>query len=434
MSKTELWKSWVGREVDWKFPLRDWLGGSDHSAVFASELPGGSRKVAIKLIDIEGVDADRTLEHLRAAAKLSHPHVMKIFQAGKAHLDGVPFVYCVMEYADEDLSQILPQRPLTPAEVSDLLPPLLDGVSYLHANGFVHGRIKPSNVLAVGEQLKMSPDEVTPISTKDVPRSRRDVYDAPERTAGEKSLASDVWSVGATIVAALTQNAPAETSSGVNLPGSIPEPYRSIARECLQADPKQRCSVADIRARLAPAQQPAPKTPEVLPVPPRSVNRKPVLAGTLVAIVVILVLLGFFLSRGKNAPAQNSDVTQQPATQTALPSSPTREPVAAPKNSVSEGEVVRQVLPDVPASAKNTITGTIKVTVRVEVDASGKVTGARFKSAGSSRYFAEKSLEAARRWQFSPPLVNGQPAASIWLVHFRLRRNSFQASAERVKR
>src|SRR5579863_5195045 len=373
MSKTESWKTWVGREVDSKFPLREWVGGSDHSAVFLSELPArGSRKVAIKLIDIEGADANRFLTQLRAEAKLSHPHLMQIFEAGKGDLDGTPFVYSLMEYADEDLSQILPQRALSPDEVSDLLPPVLEALSYLHSHGFVRGRVKPSNLFAVGEQLKLSSDQITPIGEQNSVGKRRDVYDAPERAGGEISPAGDVWSVGATLVAAMTQKAPAEKSSGnITLPDAIPEPYRGIARECLQFDPKQRCSLSEIRARLLPVGRSVPHQPELPPIPPRSVNRKPSLAGILVAIVAILVLLGFFLSRGKNASTQNSDVTAKPAAQATLPTSPAREPVEAPKRTASDGEVVHQVIPDVPQSARNTITGTIKESIRVEVDSAG---------------------------------------------------------------
>ena len=49
MNNTEAWKTWEGRTVDGKFPLRRWLGGSDHSAVFLTDL-GGSQKAVIKLI------------------------------------------------------------------------------------------------------------------------------------------------------------------------------------------------------------------------------------------------------------------------------------------------------------------------------------------------------------------------------------------------
>jgi TonB family protein len=102
--------------------------------------------------------------------------------------------------------------------------------------------------------------------------------------------------------------------------------------------------------------------------------------------------------------------------------------------SSSGGEVTRQVMPDVPKSAQNTISGTIKVTVRVDVDTSGKVISAKFKTRGSSSYFAERALRAAERWEFSPPLVDGQPTASAWLVQFRFKRSSIQASSQRIKR
>src|ERR1035438_1129407 len=163
MSKVESWKAWEGRVVDGRFPLRQWLGGSDHSAVFLTDLRGpASQKAAIKLIETDAGGADRELSRLRSATKLSHPHLIRIFEAGRSPMDGAPVVYVVMELAEEDLSQILPLRPLAPAEVSDLLPPLLDALSYLHEKGFVHSRIKPSNVLAVGDQLKLSTDQVVP--------------------------------------------------------------------------------------------------------------------------------------------------------------------------------------------------------------------------------------------------------------------------------
>ncbi len=89
-------------------------------------------------------------------------------------------------------------------------------------------------------------------------------------------------------------------------------------------------------------------------------------------------------------------------------------------------------MPDIPQSARNTIRGTIKIAVQVQVDASGKVTSAKFKSAGPSRYFADRTIKAAEQWQFSPPLADGQPTASTWLIQFHLRRNGVQASPQRV--
>src|SRR5579862_7832052 len=278
MSNPGLWKTWQGRTVDGKFPLRQWLGGSEHSAVFLTERPGQpSAKAAIKLIAPNDAEADRQLARWRAASQLSHPHLMRIYESGRCRLDSTSLLYVVMEFAEEDLSQILPQRPLSPAEVTDLPPPVLDALSYLHA------RIKPSNVLASGDQLKLSADQIVATAeTNSAPR-RRDAYDAPETAAGIISPASDVWSVGATLVAALTQTVSFAEQQSLNDPDpptAVPEPFRGIARECLHLDPKRRCSIAQIQARLQPAARsvPAPSPQALSPQPRSSLKRGPIAA------------------------------------------------------------------------------------------------------------------------------------------------------------
>jgi len=455
MSGAEVWKTWEGRVVDGKFTLRQLLGVSEHSAVFLTERPGEpARKVALKLIPADAGDADRQLVRWRAAAQLSHPHLIRIYETGRC---GLTLLYIVMEYAEEDLSQILPHRALAPAEVSDLLPPLLDALSYVQGKGFVHGRIKPSNVLAVGDLVKLSADEITSVAEPSTRRKRRDVYDAPETASGIVSPAGDLWSVGATLVEVLTQKAPVDESQGDPVvPTQIPEPFRGIARECLRVDPKRRCTIAEIKARMLPAGRSVPAEPEEVPASPRASKRVPVIA----ALLVVAFAVGFvvFHSRGKSGtvtdavPDQSArQVTPQPAPATTPASTPvaTATPSAAApaptpavsqavvpptKKAPSNGEVVRRVLPEIPQSAKNTITGTIKIGVRVDVDSSGKVTEAKLVSPGPSKYFANLVLRAAQQWEFSPPQVDGQSAASAWVLKFRLRKSSLQVEPQRVKR
>ncbi len=442
MSKPETWKTWEGRVVDGKFPIRRQLGSSGHSAVFLTELPGTAQKAAIKLIVTDAAEIDRQLARLRATAKLSHPHLLRVFESGRCRLDSSPFVYVVTEYAEEDLSEILPQRPLAPSEVSDLLPPLLDALSYLHGKGYVHGRVKPSNVLAVGDQLKLSADSIMAIAEPSSARRRRDVYDAPETAAGIVSPAGDVWSVGVTLVAAIMQNVTLAEQADPGkpaLPDSIPEPYRGIARECMHLDPKRRCSLAEIRARLQPAGRSVPAALEPVKAPQRSTkSRKPIYALVLACIAAVLLAFSLFRSRGKNSSEQATETPQQAASQ-AAPVAPAAAPApeAAPpaKTATSaEGAVLHQVMPELSQSAKNTISGTIRIGVLVDVDSSGKVKAARFKSAGPSRYFAGKTLAAAQQWQFSPPQSNGEPTASTWLLQFRLRRSGVEASSQRISR
>jgi TonB family protein len=89
-----------------------------------------------------------------------------------------------------------------------------------------------------------------------------------------------------------------------------------------------------------------------------------------------------------------------------------------------QGEVVQQVLPDVSRSALRTIHGKFKVGVVVAVDSSGNVTLAKFGSRGPSKYFADRALQAARKWTFRPPQVDGQNVPSEWALKFEFGRTA----------
>lgn len=458
MNSAVAWRTLEGNTIDGKFPLRQWLGGTDLSAVFLTErlLLGvtGAQRAAIKLIPATGDPADQ-LARWAAAAQLSHPHLIRIFDSGRCQIDGERYLYVVTEFADEDLSQILPQRPLTPGEASDMLPPLLDALSYLHAKGYVHGHVRPTNVLAVGDQLKLTSDQLVRISANASEQRRRDIFDAPETAAGIFSPESDVWSVGATLAVALTQGTglPDGGPQGdPKLPASIPEPFRGIARECLHLDPKRRSSISEILARLQPAGRSVPAEQEVRgAVLPRRPSRAPVTVAILV-IALVVGLIAFF-SRGKKAQPPEFQQTPQPApaatpaaakpapsvTSNAPPTITAPPATQAPpkrsaKHTATGGAVLHQVLPEVPQSARNTITGKIRVVVRVDVDGSGKVTAAKLTSPGPSKYFARLALNAAQRWEFSPAEVAGQPLPSAWQIRFRIGRRNTEVSSEKISR
>jgi TonB family protein len=293
-------------------------------------------------------------------------------------------------------------------------------------------------VLASADQLKLSADQILPTAESNSEFRRRDAYDAPETAAGINSPAGDVWSVGVTLVAALTQNVAFvddASPTGRDVPGTVPEPYRGIARECLHLDPKRRCSIAEIQARLQPAGRSVPVALPPPSAPASPVKRGPI-AAALLAVAVVVALVVFF-SRAKRGTAPAPTTTEQTAPQTPaqIPPAPkpnpaVPEPTRTPRRAVtSQGGVVRQVIPDVSKNSRNTIRGTIKVTVRVEVDPSGKVTTAKLKTPGPSRYFAGLALKAAQRWEFAP-----QPTAGTWLIQFHFKRSGTQASAEPVTR
>jgi len=250
------WKQFEGQIVDDEFPLEQLLASSEHSAVFLTQYGDSQpQKAAIKLIQAEPATAELLLSRWRLAAQLSHPNLLRLLDFGRGCLEDASFLYVVMEFAEEDLSQILPQRALTPAETRDMLEPVLDVLVYLHGKGLIHGHLKPSNVLASSDQLKLSSDTLASIAEPRAPIPRPSPYNAPEAATSGLSTASDVWSLGMTLVEVLTQRAPVvlpEAKSDAAVPDALPQPFLDIARHALLHEPKRRWTTAEIAARLNP--------------------------------------------------------------------------------------------------------------------------------------------------------------------------------------
>jgi eukaryotic-like serine/threonine-protein kinase len=260
---SDVWKQWEGQLADNKFPLHHFLAATNHSAVFLTQLPDPQpRQAAIKFISADDPTGGQQLAVWNQVAKLSHPNLLRLFHWGRCRLEGMNLLYVVMECAEENLGQILPQRPLTPDETRDMLNPIVDVLAYLHSKFHVHSHIKPSNLLAVGDQLKLSSDTICPITQPREALREPDAYDAPEAAASPakpSTPSSDVWSLGVTLVQALTQAAPAlpfDVTAEPIVPNSLPQPFLDIARHALRRDPKDRWAAPQIAARLSGVAEP----------------------------------------------------------------------------------------------------------------------------------------------------------------------------------
>ncbi len=251
---TNSWKKWEGRTIDGKYVLGSYLGGSDAGAVFRTRIGNGENgaDAAIRLVGLDDRPAktESQLAQWNAASVLTHPSLIRILATGRDSLDGTQLVYAVEEFAEENLAQILPERALTPEEVRGMLAPVLAALDFVHGKGLVHGQIKPSNILAAGDQIKLSSDTVQ--SAGAIPRTTS-LYDAPEVQVEGLSPASDVWSLGMTLLEVLTQHRPVwdpARTSGPEIAAGVAEPFRGIAQCCLQLDPAKRCTLRQIGDRL----------------------------------------------------------------------------------------------------------------------------------------------------------------------------------------
>jgi serine/threonine protein kinase len=466
---SEVWSRWEGHVVNGEFHLQKYLGGSSESAVFLTEHRGPElHPAAIKLIPANEATKNAYLSRWSVAQKLSHPHLIRLLQQGCCRLGDLDLLFVVMEYAEENLAEIIPQRALTTVEVRELLKPALDALSYLHGRGLVHGHLKPANILATGDQLKLSSDGLLARGEAIEPAGRQSAYDPPEKASGKISPAGDVWSLGMTVAAALTQLPPAGNDSqpaDAKVPVDLPAPFFDIVRGCLRLDSQQRLTIAEIGARVdgkpssaqspAPVSQPTPPRPSLSnpqPQPPRrppaaqekAASRRSLVAPMLIAVLAITALFGGLGLLRRQPDAADSSSSARPRSKQPEPiSSPTRsETTSRDKPSPSLGrrqtaatlantsagnpaptlspapagiDVVFKVFPEVPQNARDTIQGTIRVGIKVQVDSFGNVVGSEVDSPGPSKYFARLATEAAQGWKFGP---SNRDAGRDFILHF----------------
>jgi TonB family protein len=421
------WNQWVGQIIDGKFRLGECRESSEFAAVFVCEsVQGSTAATLIKLLRCDAENAPEQAESWTIAAKLSHPNLIRVLAAGKTKLADTEFYYAVTERGEFELTQMLAERALTPAETEEMLHPTLDALEYLHAKGFVHGDLRPQNVMVISETLKLSTDALCQPGIREVQLPGSDAYRAPEQKAGEVSPAADVWSLGMTIAEALTRRVPSTLAiENHSFKQSMPRKFQDIVQHCLVRDAQRRWGTKDIRARLTgvkPAEgadeiemlrQVAQKVAPSTQAPTRRRNALPVL---FLLAVIAAGASAFFLMRNK--PTTQAT---QPAVKNESPA-----PASVPAQPAAQvpQKVLRQVLPKPSQSASDTITGTIRVRVKVNTDENGNVSNAVLDSAGPSRYFARLALESARQWEFTPG------RSSTWLLQFQFRQDGVKAIPE----
>jgi TonB family protein len=153
------------------------------------------------------------------------------------------------------------------------------------------------------------------------------------------------------------------------------------------------------------------KLPSREPTQPEAQRRlgRNTLLLILATVVVALIWLG--IHTFGSDPIVSSAVTESASARTAESSVPRTEdpspkPAAEPAETSpvkDEGiSVINEVVPEVPRSALQTIRGTIRVSVRVNVDKQGKVVGTAVDEHGPSRYFERLAVDAASKWSFTP--------------------------------
>ena len=216
----------TGRVVAGRYLLRQPIGRGAMGTVWRARDSVLARDVAVKEVRFRSpattgsarpedtrVLYERSLREARTAARLNHPAVVTVFDVIEA--DGCPWI--VMELVEaRSLEQVLAEDgPLPPEQSADLGSRLLSALHCAHQAGILHRDVKPSNVLlspdgrAVLTDFGIATLEGEPGLTQAGMVMGTPGFTAPERVRGEPATpASDLWSLGATLFAAVEGHGP----------------------------------------------------------------------------------------------------------------------------------------------------------------------------------------------------------------------------------
>jgi WD40 repeat protein/tRNA A-37 threonylcarbamoyl transferase component Bud32 len=226
-----------------------------------------NRTVAVKMIlDSRLASAEarrRFLVEAQAAARLSHPNIVPVFEVGQ--MRGQPFFS--MAFVDgKSLSfNIAKQGPLPPIAAARLVRQIAQAVQYAHDQGVLHRDLKPQNVLltSAGEPMITDFGLAKQIGETDGLTLDGQVvgtpgYMAPEQARGQRGLIgarADIYSLGAILYFVLTGRAPFHSSSPAEtlrqlleeepvpprrLNPEISADLQTICLKCLQKAPAAR--------------------------------------------------------------------------------------------------------------------------------------------------------------------------------------------------
>ena len=204
-----------------RYRILEKIGQGATSNVYKGHDAALGRDLAIKVISsdvgADDVQRKRFQREAQAAARLAHPHIVKVFDFGQEQ----DKLFMAMELLQgTDLKQAVADRRLkTLDEKLDVLEQICDGLAFAHQNGIVHRDLKPANIhLLPDGQVKIMDFGLARMSGSDMTRTGLVMgtphYMSPEQVRGEHvDTRSDVFSLGCVFYELLTERKPFDAES-----------------------------------------------------------------------------------------------------------------------------------------------------------------------------------------------------------------------------
>jgi serine/threonine-protein kinase len=241
----------IERQPDGSLSL---LGQGGTATVYLAHDLRHDRPVALKVVHqelAESVGAERFLREIRFVAKLSHPHILPLFDSGEVppdQGDGRSLLYYVMPFvAGETLRRRLEREGRLPvAAAIRIAREVALALDYAHRHGVIHRDIKPENILIEDDQAVVADFGIaTAVGAAGSDRLTRSglavgtpAYMSPEQAGGSSALdgRSDIYSLGCVLYEMV----------GGEPPFAGPTPQSVMAKQVVAPPPPLRALRAEV--------------------------------------------------------------------------------------------------------------------------------------------------------------------------------------------
>jgi eukaryotic-like serine/threonine-protein kinase len=261
-----------------RFVLEREIGSGGMSTVFLGRDEVLERPVAVKLLKPEYAETDigaRFRREGRTAARLSHPNIVQVYDAGEGTYEGRETSYIVMEYVPGgDLKDLMDRKgALSGAELARLSEASA-GLAHAHDRGVIHRDIKPHNIL-LDENGRLKLSDFGVARALDASQATRTgaylgtaLYSPPEQLRGDRvTPKSDVYSLGVTLYHAATgeppftgapieiasQHVSKEPTPPREVNDAVSPSMEALILDCMNKDPDARPTADEVRLRLLEA-------------------------------------------------------------------------------------------------------------------------------------------------------------------------------------
>ena len=220
----------IGTVLGSRYEIIEKIGAGGMAYVYKAKCKLLNRNVAVKILRDEFVNDEEFVKKFRresqAAASLSHPNIVNIYDVGAEEVDGQRIYYIVMEYINgKTLKEIIREKgKLSLEETLDYSIQIAEALEHAHKNHIVHRDIKPHNIMITEDgRAKVTDFGIARAATASTVTNTSNVigsvhYFSPEQArGGYTDEKSDIYSLGIVIYEMITGKVPYEGDSPISV-------------------------------------------------------------------------------------------------------------------------------------------------------------------------------------------------------------------------